>query len=121
MTFTYALQHLQMHQPAAIDLRPPGGIMACIADPGGIITTRDIECGKRLGDENNGAGLRQLQDTRIDQRVYLELKERNFDVPGWLFSSGTLRMLADPPRGGATDVIRTQWLCENRRAPGRGR
>ena len=30
----------------------------------------------------------------IDRRVYLELKERNFTVPGWLFSSGTLRMLA---------------------------
>ena len=46
-----------------------------------------------------------MPDVRIDQRVYLELKERNFDVPGWLFSSGTLRMLAilcllrdpDPP------------------------
>jgi predicted ATPase len=41
----------------------------------------------------------------IDRRVYLELKERGFPVPGWLFSSGTLRMLAilcllrdpDPP------------------------
>lgn len=41
----------------------------------------------------------------IDRRVYLELAERDFRVPSWLFSSGTLRLLAilcllrdpDPP------------------------
>lgn len=30
----------------------------------------------------------------IDRRVYLELTERDFSVPSWLFSSGTLRLLA---------------------------
>ncbi len=41
----------------------------------------------------------------IDRRVFLELAEQNFRVPSWLFSSGTLRLLAilcllrdpDPP------------------------
>ena len=30
----------------------------------------------------------------IDRRVYLELAERTFRVPSWLFSGGTLRLLA---------------------------
>lgn len=30
----------------------------------------------------------------IDRRVYLELAERDFRIPSWLFSSGTLRLLA---------------------------
>ena len=41
----------------------------------------------------------------IDRRVFLEMAEQNFRVPSWLFSSGTLRLLAilcllrdpDPP------------------------
>lgn len=36
----------------------------------------------------------EAEDNRIDNRVFLELKEKGFSVPGWLFSSGTLRMLA---------------------------
>lgn len=35
-----------------------------------------------------------LPGTDIDRRVFLELAERNFRVPGWLLSSGTLRLLA---------------------------
>ncbi len=44
-------------------------------------------------------------DSEIDRRVLLDLAEANFRIPGWLFSSGTLRALAiiallrdpDPP------------------------
>jgi len=35
-----------------------------------------------------------LPSNDIDRRVFLELAERNFRVPGWLLSSGTLRLLA---------------------------
>lgn len=35
-----------------------------------------------------------LPSADIDRRVFLELAERKFRVPGWLLSSGTLRLLA---------------------------
>jgi predicted ATPase len=35
-----------------------------------------------------------LPSTEIDRRVFLELAEKNFRIPGWMLSSGTLRLLA---------------------------
>jgi predicted ATPase len=34
------------------------------------------------------------QTTELERTVYLQLTEQDFKVPGWLFSSGTLRILA---------------------------
>lgn len=38
--------------------------------------------------------LRPAVTSEIERTVYLQLKERDFEVPGWLLSSGTLRILA---------------------------
>jgi predicted ATPase len=35
-----------------------------------------------------------LTSSEIERKAWLQLSEANFKVPGWLFSTGTLRMLA---------------------------
>jgi predicted ATPase len=38
--------------------------------------------------------IQAAQTTELERTVYLQLTEQDFKVPGWLFSSGTLRILA---------------------------